>query len=307
MPKAMYALLWDDALGPFIGRSYPETEPLSGEEALSIFMGHGVNQEAKIGFTKIRPGLIISYMEAPNCIAVLLDDNEDPTIIERNLRRLIPEIDLTSSDWDSEIKHAYLRFLELIKESSGDELLAKPGVKSLLDDMTAGRIPVLHPKHVLKGIDRYPDAATYLGQDNEEVSRTLRDLENAGELVPKTYGRRTECRQCGSSEASITLLCPQCDSESIHNVYTVFCPKCSEQFQTVIIDDLPDVRCQKCKEAVKVADLNAIDVDPLCNDCGTASDEPKIVLTCAVCGKRFKGADLLGGTGLAYYPKEENS
>ena len=60
MPRAMFAIWWDDALGPFVGRVWPEDESLTGEEALTIFMGHGVNMEAQIGYTKIPHGLIVS-------------------------------------------------------------------------------------------------------------------------------------------------------------------------------------------------------------------------------------------------------
>ena len=84
-------------------------------------------------------------------------------------------------------------------------------------------------------------------------------------------------------------------------MYTVFCPKCSNQFHAVIVDDLTEVTCMHCKQPVKVSELSVIDVEPLCNKCGTASSDPKIVFKCATCGKQLKGADLLAGTGLAYY------
>jgi hypothetical protein len=302
VPKALFAIWWDDKLGPFVGRYYPEDEPISGEEALSVFMGHGVNHEAKYGYTKIKRGLVLSYMEAPNCIAVLLDENDEIPVVERNLKRLIKYIDLTSSDWDKEVQAAYQTLLELIDETTGAELLTRPGVQKMIDDMYGGRVPILKPRHVVKSIAQYPEAGTYLGQEEDEVESTLRDLENEGVLVAKSHGRTIKCRQCGGSSAEITLLCPVCDSPDLHKVYQVFCPKCSEMFQTVIIDELSEVRCQKCLVAVKVDELEAIDVEPLCNACGRASAEPKIVLTCSDCGKHLKGADLLGGTGLAYVP-----
>ena len=302
MPKAMFAIWWDDTLGPFVGRTYPEEESVSGEEALIIFMGHGVKQEAKVGYTKLPKGLIVSYMEAPNCIAVLLEEDEDPTIIERNLLRLIPTIDFTSDTWDAEIKKAFSTLKELIHETSGDRLLKSPSIQRMLEDMYTGRIKIIRPQHVLTAVGKYPQAAEYLGQDQQEVDRTLKDLEREGVLIPKTYGRKIECRQCGSAEVNVTLLCPKCHEDNLYNVYTVFCPKCSNQFQTVLLDDLSEVTCLKCKEEVKVSELSVIDVEPLCNSCGTATDDPKIVLTCAVCSKQLLGADLLAGTGLAYVP-----
>ncbi|UCE11817.1 MAG: hypothetical protein JSW61_07760 [Candidatus Thorarchaeota archaeon] len=307
MPKALFAIWWDDKLGPFVGRYYPEDQPISGEEALAVFMGHGVNHEAKFGYTKISQGLVVSYMEAPNCIGVLLNDDDDPAVVERNLLRLIKYIDLTSSDWDKEVKAAFETLLELIDETSGAELLTRPAVQKMIDDMYGGRLPAIKPRHIFRSVAQYPEAGTYLGQDDEEVERTLRDLENERVLVAKTFGRTIKCRQCGGRDVEVTLLCPVCDSPNLHNVYQVFCPKCSEMFQTVIVDELSEVRCQRCLEAVEVHELEAIDVDPLCNDCGRASDEPKIVLTCSDCGKHLKGVDLLGGTGLAYSPdlKEE--
>ena len=69
-------------------------------------------------------------------------------------------------------------------------------------------------------------------------------------------------------------------------------------------DDLAEVTCLSCKEPVKVGEIAVIDVEPLCNMCGTASNDPKIVFRCASCSKHLRGADLLAGTGLAYYPKE---
>ena len=145
-------------------------------------------------------------------------------------------------------------------------------------------------------------SAEYLGQNREEVVRTLKDLEREGVIIPKTYGRKIECRQCGSSEVKVTLLCPSCEKDDLHKVYTAFCPKCSSQFQTVLVDDLTEVTCLKCKAEVKVSELSITDVEPLCNSCGMATDDPKIILTCSMCNKRLKGADLLSGTGLAYVP-----
>ena len=305
MPKAMFAIWWDDKLGPFIGRTYPEGETLSGEEALIIFMGHGVKQEAKVGYTKLPIGLLVSYMEPPNCIAVLLEEDDDPAVGERNLLRLIPHIDFSSDTWDHEIKKAYDGLIELIQETSGESLLSAPKVHRLVDDMDAGRVKIIKPRHVLSSVDKYPEAAEYLGQNPEEVVRILEDLEREGIIFPKSYGRRIECRQCGSSEVAVTLLCPKCDSDDLYKIYTVFCPLCSEQFQTVLVDELREVRCQKCHDPVKVADLSVVNVEPLCNSCGTASNIPKIVLTCAVCDNQLQAADLLSGTGLAYYPEED--
>lgn len=303
MPKAMYAIWWDDKLGPMVGRSYPEDELLTSDEAVLIFMGHGVNQEAKIGYTKLQRGLIISYLRPPNCIAVLLDEDDNSVVVERNLVRLIPRIDLDSSTWDDEIKRAFEILKDLLQKTTGEELLASPKIRKLIDEIAEGRVESFLPWHVLKGEMRYPKGSEYLGDDDEEVGRILKDLEDAGVLVPRTYGRRIKCRQCGASEATIELQCPDCESPDLHNVYTVYCPLCSSQFHTIIEDDITEVICQNCKEPVKVADLETLDVEPLCKACGRASNDPKIALSCAVCGKHLEGPDLLGGTGLAYYPR----
>ncbi len=303
MPKTIFSIWWDNTLGPMVGRAYPEEEELTGEEALVIFMGHGVNQEAQLGYTKMKRGLVVSYLETPNCIAVLLDDDDDPLVVERNLVRLVSEINFNAEDWDNEIRHAYERLKELLQETRGKELLSDSGIQRMVKDMVKGRLIAIKPKHVMRGIIRYPEAADYLGQDVEEVTRKLKDLDNEGVIVPKTFGRRIECTQCGSSEVNVNLLCPKCDSSDLHKVYTAYCPQCSEQFQTVIVDDLSEVLCQHCKTPIKVDELAVMDVEPLCNKCGTASSEPKISLSCNVCGKRLKGIDLLGGTGLAYYPR----
>jgi hypothetical protein len=284
-----------------VGRSYPETTPLTSEEAVTVFMGHGVNQESEIGYSKLQQGLVISYMRSPACIAVLAGEDEDSSVIERNLMRLVPHIDFDSDSWDGELKRAYQVLHDLMKETSGDELLANPGIKKLIEDLVTERIDAVRPEHILRASDRFPYAKEYLGPDDEEVSRLLRDLEDSGVLISKSYGRRVECRQCGDSNVTIDLLCPECSSDDLHKVYTVFCPKCSSQFHAVIVDDLIEVTCIHCKKAVKVADLAVIDVEPLCNQCGRASNDPKIVFKCATCGKQLKGADLLAGTGLAYY------
>jgi hypothetical protein len=52
---------------------------------------------------------------------------------------------------------------------------------------------------------------------------------------------------------------------------------------------------------MEVSDLTVLHVEPLCQECGTASNEPKIAFACATCGKHLDAVDLLGGTGLAYY------
>ncbi len=304
MPKAIYSIWWDDRLGPMVGRSYPETAALTSEEALIIFMGHGVNQEAEIGYSKPQIGLVISFMKPPNCIAVLLDEGENTAIIERNLLRLVPHIDFDSSTWDNELKKAFDLFHELIEETSGPELLTNPGVKKLVDDMSKDRVPAIRPKHVLRATVRYPEVRDYFGSDDDEVVRMLKDLEDEEVLESRTFGRRVECRQCGESDLTIELLCPKCDSNDIHKVYTLFCPKCSNQFHAVLADDIAEVTCLACKEPVKVGELAILDVEPLCNKCGTASNDPRIVFRCATCSKHLRGADLLSGTGLAYYPKE---
>jgi hypothetical protein len=301
VPKAIFSIWWDDRLGPMVGRSYPETTPLSSEEAVTIFMGHGANMEISIGYSKIASGVVVSYMSPPNCIAVLLGEGENGATIERNLLRLAPTIDFDSDLWNKELERAFHGLTDLINETTGEELLLNPSVKQLVGDLMNGRIAAIAPKHVLKAAVRYPNAHEYLGDDDEEVARLLRDLEDEEVLESRTYGRKVECRQCGYSDLTIELLCPSCSSDDIHKVYTVFCPKCSNQFQTVLIDDLAEVTCMSCKHPVKVSELSVIDVEPICNKCGTASNDPKIVFRCATCGKQLKGADLLSGTGLAYY------
>lgn len=304
MPKAIHSIWWDDILGPSVGRSYPETEALTSEEALIVFMGHGVNREAEVGYSKLPRGLVISYMKPPNCIAVLLDEEDNTPTIERNVLRLVKYIDFNSDEWDTELQRAFELLNELIDETSGAELLTNPGVMKLVEDMSNHRVSAITPKHVLRASVRYPDAHDYLGSDDDEVVRMLKDLEDEKVLESRTYGRRVECRQCGESDLTIELLCPHCDSPDIHKVYTLFCPKCSNQFHAVMVDDIAEVICLSCKEPIKVGELAILDVEPLCNKCGTASNDPRIVFRCATCGKHLRGADLLAGTGLAYYPKE---
>jgi hypothetical protein len=301
VPKAIFSIWWDDRLGPMVGRSYPETTMLSSEDAVTIFMGHGANMEISVGYSKITCGVVVSYMRPPNCIAVLLEDGENGAIIERNLMRLAPTIDFESHMWEKELEKAFHGLKDLINETTGEELLLNPSVKQLVGDMMNGRLTNIVPRHVLKATIRYPSAHPYLGDDDEEVARLLRDLEDEEVLESRTYGRKVECRQCGDSDLTIELLCPTCNSNDIHKVYTVFCPKCSNNFQTVLVDDLAEVTCMSCKQPVKISKLSVIDVEPLCNKCGTASNDPKIVFKCATCGKQLKGADLLSGTGLAYY------
>ncbi len=303
VPKAIYSIWWDDNLGPSVGRSYPEMDSLTSEEALIIFMGHGVNREAEIGYSKLPRGLAISYMKPPNCIAILLDQEDNASAIERNLLRLVKYIDFNSDKWDTELQRAFELLHELIDETSGAGLLTNPGVKKLVEDMLEKRVSVITPKHVLRASVRYPDAYDYFGTDDDEVVRILKDLEEEDILVSRTYGRRVECRQCGESDLIVELLCPRCDSNDIHKVYTLFCPKCSNQFHAVLMDDIAEVTCLSCKQPVKVSELAILDVEPLCNHCGTASNDPRIVFRCASCGKHLRGADLLAGTGLAYYQK----
>jgi formylmethanofuran dehydrogenase subunit E len=304
VPKAIHSIWWDDNLGPSVGRSFPETDSLTSEEAMIIFMGHGVNRESEVGYSKLQRGLFISYMKPPNCIAIHLNEGENTATIERNLLRLVKYIDFNSDTWDTELQRAYELLNELIDETSGAELLTNPGVKKLVEDFSNDRVIALTPKHVLRASVRYPEARDYFGNDDDEVVRMLKDLEDENVLESRTYGRRIECRQCGESDLTVELLCPKCESNDLHNVYTLFCPKCSNQFHAVLVDDIAEVTCLNCKEPVKVGDLAILDVEPLCNKCGTASNDPKIVFRCATCGKHLHGADLLAGTGLAYYPKE---
>ncbi|TFG95070.1 hypothetical protein E4H12_14030 [Candidatus Thorarchaeota archaeon] len=303
MPMAIFSIWWDDRLGPMVGRSYPENTTLTSEEAITIFMGHGVNQETEVGYSKIQSGLVISYMHTPNCLGILLKEGENSSAVERNLRRLIPHVNFDSDHWDQELEKAFRVLHDLMNETSGEELLLNPGVKQLIGDMMSRRIDAIRPKHVMRASVRYPAASDALGSDDDEVARLLKDLEDEEVLESRTYGRRVECRQCGDTDLTIELLCPNCQSGDIHKVYTVFCPKCSNQFHAVIVDDLAEVTCLHCKEAVKINELAVIDVEPLCNECGTASNDPKIVFKCATCGKQLQGADLLSGTGLAYYFK----
>lgn len=267
-------------------------------------MGHGVNRESEVGYSKLQRGLFISYMKPPNCIAIHLNEDENTATIERNLLRLVKYIDFNSDTWDTELQRAFELLNELIDETSGAELLTNPGVKKLVEDFSNDRVSALTPKHILRASVRYPEAREYFGNDDDEVVRMLKDLEDENVLESRTYGRRIECRQCGESDLTIELLCPKCESNDLHKVYTLFCPKCSNQFHAVLVDDIAEVTCLNCKEPVKVGDLAILDVEPLCNKCGTASNDPKIVFRCATCGKHLQGADLLAGTGLAYYPKK---
>ncbi len=287
-----------------VGRAHPPDEQeLSSEDAVAIFMGHGVHQEARIGYCNLNRGLVISLLQSPNCIAVLLDKDDKPQLVERNLQRLSEEIDFDSTDWDTEISRAFTRLNQLLERSTGDDLLQQKEIRTLLQDMIEGRIEVLRPRSVMKGVEVYPEASHRLSSSDEEVSRTLSDLENAGVIVAKTYGRKIQCRKCGSSEIHVLLSCPSCGSVDLYKVYQIFCPHCGKRAQTVIVDDLLEVSCQHCKKSIDVASLNVLDVELLCNSCSTASADPRIVLDCAACSARLDKVDILGGTGLAYYPK----
>ncbi len=304
MPKAIYTIWWDNTLGPLVGRSYPPGNELTTEEALVIFMGHGVNQEARVGYTKLDRGLVVSLLDAPNCIAVLLDDDDDAMLVERNLHRLVGEIDFNTDDWDVEVRRAYERLLDLMEEASHDALLSDPGIRRLITDMQAGRLRAVSPKHVLRVTAYYPEVAEYLGGNADEVARKLRDLESAGILTAKTFGRSIQCMSCGSTELTVTIMCPQCGSTELYNVYGVLCQHCGARVQTVIMDDVSEVPCASCHRPIRVAGLEILSVEALCSDCGTATEDPKITLHCALCGKRLTIADLLSATGLAYYLSE---
>ena len=300
----MFAIWWDDVLGPMIGRSYPEEIQLREDEALVVFMSHGTNQEARIGYTNLSRGLIISYLETPNCIAVLLERGDDPSLIERNLMRVVSEIDFNSDIWEAELKRSFLHLQDLIKMSTGEELLSDPGVGRLVQDMYEGRLKVVHPNHTFHLKTRYPEAAAYLGQDIDEVERKLKDLASDGVIKPKTYGRKVECTSCGSSEINVTIQCPECGSSDLYNVYSIYCPHCKGRIHSVIDDDITNIICQVCKRPVSVSNLDIISVEPLCKSCGTATDKPRISLKCGSCNKPLEAVDLLGGTGLAYYPPD---
>jgi hypothetical protein len=265
-------------------------------------MSHGVKQKAEVGYTKLKRGLFISFMEEPNCIAVLLDEDDDQSAIERNLLRLIPKINFSSREWDKEIKKAFEGLKRLLDEKTGDSLLKTPAIRSMLEDMYQGRVDAIKPQHVLSGTAKYPTASQYLGESREEVIRTLQDLEQEGVLVAKTFGRRVQCQQCGSSEITINLVCPSCGSDDIHKVYQIFCPHCHEQSQAVIPDDLAEISCQKCQEFLNVPDLAVSEVELLCMACHSASNQPRIRPECVICSRELEPIDLLGGTGLAYYP-----
>jgi hypothetical protein len=73
----------------------------------------------------------------------------------------------------------------------------------------------------------------------------------------------------------------------------------------VIDDNITEIKCQACKKPVSVSNLDIISVEPLCKSCGTATDSPRVSLECGVCDKKLGAVDLLGGTGLAYYPSDK--
>ncbi|MHA1215965.1 MAG: hypothetical protein ACTSPX_01395 [Candidatus Thorarchaeota archaeon] len=300
MPREMHAIWWDDHLGPMVGRSCPEGASLSTEEALRIFMGHGINQEAKIGYTNLGRGLVVSILIPPNCIAILLNENEDPQVVERNLLRLVEEMNLNSSEWESELSRAFDRLNALLRESSKDEILARDDVRRLVNDMMDGRIESIEPVHVLRQTDRYPVAAQYLSGDDEEVARTLRDLESTGILVAKSHGRKLTCTRCSSTEVVVGLACPNCNSTDLYKIYRLHCPNCGQVTQSVIVDNMEEISCQHCKAAIPVQDLRVLGIEMLCNSCSTATPDPLITLTCASCGKCFSSLDILSGTGLAF-------
>ncbi|MHA1771913.1 MAG: hypothetical protein ACTSYL_03615 [Candidatus Thorarchaeota archaeon] len=300
MPKEMHAIWWDDNLGPMIGRSYPEGASLTIEEALRIFMGHGINQEAKIGYTNLSRGLVISLLSTPNCIAVLLDENEDPQLVERNLIRLVDQMDFNSSDWDLEIAQAFQRLNELSENSSRDQLLKREDVRRLVNDMIDGRIGQIEPVHILKAAERYPKVVEYLAGSDEEVARTLNDLVSVGILVPKSHGRKLVCTKCGGTEVYLTLSCPNCHSTDLYKVYMLHCPSCGKITHGVIMDDMEEISCQHCKTAIPVDKIKVLGIELLCNSCSTVTPDPLIVLSCVSCGKRFSALDLLAGTGLAF-------
>ncbi len=300
MPKEMHAIWWDDSLGPMIGRSYPEGASISIEEALRIFMGHGINQEATIGYTNLPRGLVISYLNSPNCIAVLLDEGEDSQLVERNLIRLIENMDFNSTDWDNEIAKAFERLNELIERSSRENLLSRPDVRKLIGAMMDGRLEKIEPLHILKAAERYPKAAEYLSGTDEEITLTLHDLESVGMLVPKSHGRTIQCTKCGGTEMTLSLSCPNCHSTDLYKVYMMHCPSCGEITHGVIMDDMDEVSCQHCKTAIPVSEIKVLGIELLCNNCSTVTPDPLIVLNCVSCGKRFSPLDLLAGTGLAF-------
>ncbi|MEM2142825.1 MAG: hypothetical protein QXS20_08195 [Candidatus Thorarchaeota archaeon] len=305
MPREVHAIWWDDNLGPLVGRSYPEDTGLTSEEALRVFMGHGIHQEAPIGYTNLGKGLVVSLMRPPNCIAVVLEQDEDPLAVERAIIRVCSEIDFNSDRWGMELRHVFERIQKLLRSASLDELIARPEIRRLMEHMGEGRVPVLAPEHVLISRVRYPVAMSYLGPDEEETTRVLHDLEAAGLLVARSFGRRLVCRQCGQSEVRLTLTCPRCGSSRLHGVYGIFCPHCSSRTVAVLPDEMTEVSCQQCKGSIPVSELRVLDVEILCADCGNSTVDASIVLHCAACGRQLTNVDMLGATGLAYYPKTD--
>ncbi len=301
MPREMHSIWWDDNLGPLIGRSWPEGASITSEEALRIFMGHGIHQESRIGYTNLCRGLVVSVLIKPNCLAVLLDDNDDPARVERNLLRLVHEMDLESTQWDTEIARAFERLQELMRQTDRAELLARKGVRRLIEAMEDGLVPLLSPNHVFKGVDKYPDAAGYLPGDDEEVNRTLQDLVAAGILVARSRGRRFVCTRCSSTEMILDLRCPSCGSFNLYVVYGVHCPHCGKTFKSVIVDETEEISCPGCRRPIPVDSIRVLDIEVLCNDCSTATPEPRVTLRCASCARELSALDLLSGTGLAYH------
>ncbi len=300
MPKAMYAIWWDNTLGPLVGRTAPDSETLSEEEALAIFLGHGVNQEARIGYTNLSRGLIVSIMEPPNCIAVLLEDSDDPQLIERALTRLLSEIDLNSTEWVRNIDRAFSQLLKILDSSTTEQLLSRGDVKRLIADMRAGRVNEILPRHVMKQVATYPRAREYLSLTDEEIENALSDLAAAGVLSVKAHGRRLQCRQCGSNEVEIVLACPTCHGEQLKIRYSLFCPRCGNRIHQMLPDGIEVVVCEYCHASLSVVDLTLIDVDIYCEECGRTSFESNILLYCARCGRHMNLVDILGKTGLAF-------
>ncbi len=159
----------------------------------------------------------------------------------------------------------------------------KHEVRTLLQKMRDGTIKelsaIVDPK---LGIT-YPEAETYLKSDAQS---TIEALHQEGFLLKEQKENVIVCRKCNATSFKVMRRCPNCNSLSLRRGMIIQHLTCGyTELESVFAER--NYVCPKCKKKLRALGVDYIKpgIHYVCNDCGSITQYPTILLKCWTCGE----------------------
>jgi len=159
----------------------------------------------------------------------------------------------------------------------------KHEVRMLIQKMRDGMIKELSATVDPKLGITYPEAEIYL---KGNAQSTIEALYQEGLLVKEQKENVMVCRKCGGSSFRVMYRCPNCNSLNLRKGMTIQHLTCGyTELESVFAER--NYICPKCKKKLRALGVDYVKpgIQYVCNDCGSITQHPTILLKCWTCGE----------------------